>query len=541
MNATAMADARPKSMRVQEALDLAEQHAAAGRTTEAEGLLIELLRARPLHAEAWHRRGLLALKDSRKTEAFAYLNQAATLEPDNAVYQSNLSTAYRRLGKHKQAVAAAERAVSLAPNWSAAHNNLGRALYEDDRPEVSLAAFEKALAFDPNNASAYNNQGNALRRQGDLVGAIASYRRSLTLDASLVDTHSNLAVCLQDRAEYAEARRHFEAALALDPNHANAVTNLSLLDLLEGRFEIGWQRYERRWQSNQMRERKFKMPRWTGEALAGKHLYVYGEQGLGDTLHLCRYLPRLLAAGARITCEVQPKTLGLLGASFPGVAFQPTGARVLLTDYEVPLASLPGLFRTDLSNIDGKVPYLTVPAPRLARWRAVVEAAAPPEILRVGLVWYGSTVHKRDFWRSMTLKQLRPLADLPGTAFFSLQIGERPSELGDWPEGRILDLAPRIGDFTDTAAAIKALDLLISVDTSVVHAAGAVAQPTWVLLPKSPDWRWLLDRADSPWYPTLRLFRQAEVDQWDTVVDAVAAALPRARAALIARRQAQLN
>lgn len=523
-------------MRVQEALDLAEQHLAAGRTREAEGLLVELLRAKPLHAEGWHRRGLLALQDNRKAEALAYLLQAATLEPDNPVYHTNLSSAYRRAGKHKQAIAAAERAVDLAPQWAAAHNNLGRALYEGDQAAAGLAAFDRSLALDPNNPSAHNNKGNALRRLGDLDGAIDSYRRALALNDRLVDSHSNLAVCLQDRADFAEARRHFDAALALDPAHANAATNLSLLDLLEGRFQDGWQRYERRWQSNQMRERKFKMPRWRGEPLAGKHLYVYCEQGLGDTLHLCRYLPRLLAAGARVTCEVQPKTLGLLGASFPGIAFQPAGASVPLTDYEVPLASLPGLYKTDLSTIDGKVPYLTVPAPRLARWRQIVEAAAPADQLRVGLVWYGSTIHKRDFWRSMTLKQLRPLADLPGISFFSLQVGERPSEFGDWPAGRLHDLAPRFGDFTDTAAAIKALDLLISVDTSTVHAAGAVAQPAWVLLPKSPDWRWLLERSDSPWYPSLRLFRQERVNDWDAVVAAVAQALPAARDSLLARR-----
>jgi tetratricopeptide (TPR) repeat protein len=320
-----------------------------------------------------------------------------------------------------------------------------------------------------------------------------------------------------------EALASYERAIALNPDYAEAHWNVCLARLRLGDFRGGWPQYEWGWKAGYRGiERRFAQPRWTGaEPLAGKTLFVHAEQGFGDTIQFVRYVPLVAGAGARVVIEVHPSLVALLSGVQNVSSAVSRGGPLPAFDLHCPLLSLPLAFGTELDTIPARVPYLSAPETHLARWKIRLPRA---EGLRIGLTWSGRNIPDPD--RSMALAQLAPLFDLPGIHFVSLQKDLRDSDEAAL-RGRpgFLHLGPDLADFADTAAVIAQLDLVISIDTAVAHLAGALGKPVWILLPFLSDWRWLLDRDDSPWYPTARLFRQDKARAWDTVIARVRAAL----------------
>jgi hypothetical protein len=376
----------------------------------------------------------------------------------------------------------------------------------------------------PDAPELYNNRGNALKELGRLIEALADYDRAIALKPDYVHAHGNRGNCLDDLMRPDEAEASFRRALALDPDHGDSHWNLAVNRLRAGDLRTGWIESEWRWKSDSLalKQRAFDKPPWLGtEPIDGKTLLVHCEQGLGDAIQFCRYVPLLAMRGAKVILLVDTP-LKVLLSGVAGVT-QCIARGEALPDFDLhcPLLSLPLAFDTTLATIPAEVPYIPLPEP--ARdWSNWLGARSAP---RIGLVWSGNPGHLNDHNRSVPLEKLLPLFDVDAQ-FVSLQKGARERDrarLAELPDVR--DADGELASFADTASLISELDLVISVDTSVAHLAGSLGRPVWVLLPYVPDWRWLLGRDDSPWYPTARLFRQSATRQWDEVVANVLRAL----------------
>jgi hypothetical protein len=355
----------------------------------------------------------------------------------------------------------------------------------------------------------------------------------MQLDPSAFDPPSNLALTLLKMGRATEALAIYDQVCARWPNHPDALANRSLALLTLGQYERGFADYEARWRTRAIRQYQFEQPRWDGSDPAGKTILLMNEQGLGDTLHFVRYAPLLAARGATmiVACgpELRPVIETVAGVAHV-VSDKPLRGEVVTLggdtprwDCYAPLSSLPGLFKTTLETIPATVPYVTADPQRVARFR---ERLAGDDSVKVGIVWAGTAGHINDRARSTSLAAFAPLAGLAGVTFYSLQKGPPAAQASSPPPGmNLVALGDELNDFADTAALLESLDLLISVDTSVVHLAGAMARPVWTLLAAGPDWRWMLGRANSPWYPTMRLFRQPEPGAWPPVMERVAAEL----------------
>jgi tetratricopeptide (TPR) repeat protein len=504
---------------------------ALGRAQEAVDCYQHALRLKPDYLEAHYNLANALCDLGKLEEAIPSYQRALALGPESAEADAvasnpDSSEVYCKLGnallaKNELAKAAPffERSLTLRRDNAEAHNCLGFVLEATGRLEEAREHYGRARDLAPEKAEYHSNLGNVLQAQGRLDEAIQCHQRALELEPGFAKGYNNLAVVFAIQGRINEAMALYEHALTLDPDYVQAQLNRSMLQLLQGDFASGWRNYESRWQA--LKQRSLTQPRWQGEPLAGKCILLHAEQGLGDTLQFLRYLPQVQAAGGSVVLEV-PARLLRLAAQLPGVAELVTSGDPLPPfDCHCPLMSLPLVFGTTLESIPADVPYLSVPA------EAMQSAAAlrwPAKGLRVGLVWSGNPDYGKNLFRSMALRQLEPLLDLEGIHFFSLQMGAAAAQLAQTP-AEITDLAPVTSDMADTAAQIAHLDLVITVDTSVAHMAGALAKPVWLLLPLAPNWRWLQERADSPWYPQMRLFRQPRLGDWPSVVEAVRKAL----------------
>ncbi len=456
-------------------------------------------------------------------QAMEHYQRALSLRPDYPEALCNLGNLMQARQAWDTAIAYYERALSLNPNYADVHNNLGTALFNQGQLAVAIAHYEYALRQRPNYIDARYNLGNAYVKQGNLEAAIAEYQQVLALNPQHLGACHNLGSCLLKQGDVVGAIARFQQVIALDPNHVDAHFNLGVAWLLQGDFPRGFAEYEWRWRTKHFAKTPPTQPQWDGSDLAGRTLLLHPEQGHGDLIQFIRYAPLVAARGGRVIVCC-PENLQRLFASVPGID-RLLNMAVSQQDFEIcaPLLSLPRLLGTTLDTIPATVPYLQVPAD------TQIQLTAPVGMrLKVGLVWAGSPEHPNDAQRSCGLEVLRPLLALPDIAFYSLQVGAPALELAALPEAeqaRITDLSPQLTDFGETAAAIAQLDLVITVDTAVAHLAGALAKPVWVLLAYIPDWRWLLGREDSPWYPTLRLFRQPRRQDWEAVVTQVIAAL----------------
>jgi len=499
---------------------------ALQRYVEALANYDRALALRPDYAEALSNRAVVLRELKRFEESLLNCDRALALRPDIAVAHCNHGNALHGLARFEEAIASYDRALALRPDFAEAHLNRGGALHALWRLDETLAAYDRALALMPNRAEVHYNRGNALHSLKRFDDALASYGRALALRPDYAEALANRGVTLQDLRRFDEALADYGRAQAARPGFADAHYNEALCRLLIGDLERGWDKYEWRWETEQHRsaKRNFPQPLWTGsDDIARKTILLHAEQGFGDTIQFCRYVPEVAACGAHVILEVQ-EPLRTLMTALPGVAqIISLGEPLPEFDLHCPLLGLPRAFATELAAVSGATPYLHAAAEAVMRWNERLGLRNRP---RIGLAWSGRPTHKNDHNRSIELAAfLQVLTGLNATCV-SVQRDVRAADAATLRErGDIIHFDDELKDFSDTAALISNLDLVVAVDTSVVHLAAALAKPVWVLLPFIPDWRWLLDRDDSPWYPTARLFRQDESRRWDSVIARVSAAL----------------
>jgi tetratricopeptide (TPR) repeat protein len=497
-----------------------------GRFDEAIAAYRRAIALRPNYAEA-HCNLASALKDTGQLdEAITAYRQAISLRPNFAEAYSNLGNALTDRGQLDEAIAAFRQAITLNPNLPAAQSNLGIALTDRGHLDEAIAACRQAIALRPNYAEAHYNLGNALAGKGQLDEAVAAFRQAIALNPNIPEAHSNLGNALRDKGQLDEAIAACCQAIALRPNYAEAHNNLSFALLARGDFQRGWEEYE--WRSKckdfPSRPRNFTQPQWDGSSLEARTLLLHTEQGFGDAIQFIRYVPLVAQRGGRIIVECQAQLQRLFQNMAGRCQIVAEGQPLPGFDLRCSLLSLPRIFRTTLDNIPQIVPYLS-PEPALVdAWSRTL--GAPDGQLRVGLAWAGNPRFKGDRTRSLNLQQLAPLAATEGVKFYGVQKGPAGEQAKKPPVGlELVDLGPELNDFADTAAVMSLMDLIITTDTSVPHLAGALGRSVWVMLQLVPDFRWLRDRTDSPWYPTMRLFRQPSRGDWDSVITRVADAL----------------
>ncbi len=491
-------------------------HAAAA---EQIGRALEI---DPHSAIALNNRGNALLELKRYEEALASYDRALALQPDYADALCNRGAALHELGRYDEALASCDRSIAAEPGAAEAHSNRANTLKELQRWEEAVASCDRALALQPDFAPAHLNRANALRELKRFEDALASYDRAVALRPHYTEAFINRGVSLQDLKRFDEALASYGRAIAIEPDYAEAHFHEAMSRLLIGDFRRGWQKYEWRWKSRQLKghRREFAQPLWLGEdQIAGQTILLHAEQGFGDAIQFARYVPLVAERGARVVLEVQ-KSLYELMQSLPGVAqIVSQGERLPAFDVHCPLLSLP----LATGAMPSVTPYLRPPADAVAAWSGRLEFGRRP---RIGIAWSGSATHKNDHNRSIALASFLSCLNGIEAAVVSLQPEVRGSDASVLREqSGIVHFGGALQSFTDTAALIANLDLIIAVDTGVAHLAGALAKPTWVLLPFIPDWRWLLDRDDSPWYPAMRLFRQDESRRWDSVLARVRLAL----------------
>ena len=510
---------------------------ALRRFPEAVDAYQRAIDAAPGYAAALGNMGNTLLAMGRPDEARDAYERALVHEPGRP--RAMLGKALRALGRGAEATAAFRHDAERRPDDPQALNGLAAALSDQagapaddaaaaaqrlDRWGEAVTTCHRVLALRPDDPEALRTLGVALAALDRLEESEAALRQALALLPAEASGYHNLAVTLQAQHRPVEALAVLDLAAALDPGNAQIHHQRATILLRLGRFAEGWEAYEWRFQIGQTSDVHAKFADralWRGEPLDGRTILLMPEQGFGDAIQFVRYAALVAARGGRVLLGVEPP-LARLWAGLPGVAaLVPLGEALPPFDVYCPLLSLPRVFETDLASLPAAIPYLTADAGSVSHWRQLLGHGAPG--LRVGIVWAGNPAHPTDQQRSLPLAALAPLWDLPGIVWFSLQVGPQAAALG--PGAKLVNLAPQLTDFAETAAAIMALDLVIAADTAVAHLAGALGKPVWVLLPSIADWRWLVTGESSPWYPTMRLFRQDARRSWQPVIAAVVAAL----------------
>jgi Flp pilus assembly protein TadD len=509
------AAADPENADMQTTLGIAL--ARAGRAMAALEAYGRALAIDPDHSQALFNTACLLGNLGRLEEAAREHGRVVELNPHNPHAQYMLGATLQALGRLSEAAGAYGEAARLQPAMLAAHVQGAGVLLMLGQFEDALEACDRALGLDAGQAAIWSNRGAALLALNRPREALPAFERAIALDPAFPAGPANRGVALRELNRVEEARASFEQALVLAPDYVEARCNLGVCHLLTGDLEQGFAGHELRWliEPGLSQRRSFDAPQWNGEDVAGRTILLHAEQGFGDTINFCRYAPLLAARGARVVLEVQPP-LKTLMESLDGVSeLLVRGDTLPAFDYHCPLMSLPAAFATRLESIPAPSAYLSASPERLALWRGRI---GPPRGFRLGVVWSGKPTHHNDHNRSIPLEQfLRALPE--GIEIFSLHDRVRDADaevLARHPRIRRFD--GQISDFADTAALAAAMDLVVSVDTSSAHLAAAIGRPTWVLLPFAPDWRWLLGRDDSPWYPGVRLFRQPALGDWDEVL-----------------------
>jgi tetratricopeptide (TPR) repeat protein len=449
--------------------------------------------------------------------AAACYRRALELQPDSPGIYGSLGRLQGKQGAWGEAVESCRRALALAPRRHELHTLLGYALVNAGDYGEAVEVYRRALALKPDSAYTFYGLGYFFERQGDLAAAAESYRLVLRLDPRLVDAHLHLGITHLLQGEVGKAAECFERVREIAPENPEALTFLGYLHLLGGNFSRGWSEHEYRWRTPHfLRDRRpLAPPLWQGEPLEGARILLHAEQGLGDTLQFVRYVPLVRARGGNVVLEVQTRVHRLLKRTSGAGAVIRRGEALPEVDWQCPLLSLPRAFATELNSIPAEIPYVHPDPALVAAWGQRLAGNS----LRIGLNWGGSPTFPYERWRSIPLEQLAPLTHLEGATFYSLQMGPAAAQVKQLGSRvNLVDLQDEQEDFADTAAIVANLGLVISIDTSVAHLAGAMGKPVWVLLHKSPDWRWMLEREDSPWYPTARLFRQTTLGNWQDVV-----------------------
>jgi tetratricopeptide (TPR) repeat protein len=480
------------------------------------------LTSRPDYVEARNNLGNAVAALGRHEEAIGHYQQALAIRPNYPEAHLSLGNVLGALGRHEEAIASYERALAIKPDLADAFNSRGSALRNLHRPAEALASIDKALELNPEFAEALNNRGNALRDLNRPADALASFDKALALRSAFIEALNNRGNAFRDLKLHAEASASYGRALAIDPDHTETRWHRAGLWLVTGDFERGWEEYEWRWKTQQSARRRpdFAQPLWLGEdSLAGRTILLHAEQGFGDTIQFARYVPHVAAKAARVILRVQPQLVALLSSLEGRPQIVSSSEKLPAFDCHCPLLSLPLAFKTRLETMPATVPYLHASKEHMLKWTERLPKSAAP---RIGIAWAGNPAFKGDQSRSIGLPRLSPLLSAAGVEFVSIQKDLRAGDrdiLRNNPHVR--HLGDEINEFGDSAAIMSQLDLVISSDTAIVHLAGALGKPVWILLQYAAEWRWLLDRADSPWYPTARLFRQTRIGDWDSVLEQV--------------------
>ena len=528
-----------------------------GRLADAERVYREVLQQAPNHFDALHLLGVLGLQAGRTEAGVELIGKAIQLNPNSWGAHNNLGNGLRELGRLDAALASFDRTIALRPDFAEAHNNRGVVLQGLNRIGDARVSFDAAIALKPDYAEAYNNRGNARKHEGDREGAIADFDKAIALRPDYAGAHYNRGTVLQELRRFDEALASLDRAIALQPDHAAAYNNrglvlqelrrpddaiasyartialkpnyaeayvnqsVSLLQL--GRFAQAWPLYEWRKKLEQpFGDRSFVQPLWLGKAdISNRTLFVHWEQGLGDTILGARFADLLKARQARVVMSVQQPLYRLFTQMSPDVRIINQDQVPAAFDFHCPLMSLPLALGTTLQTIPARQPYLFADESLRNAWHARLPAKTKP---RIGIVWSGGT-KLENAQRSIDLSTFASLLS-SDVHWISLQKEVRESDAAALGQlHQIAHYGEQLQDFADTAAIVDQLDLVVSVDTSVAHLAGAMGKQVWILLPYHADWRWLLDRSDSPWYPTARLFRQDGTRSWSSVMTDVRGAL----------------
>ncbi len=504
-----------------------------GRIREAEYVYKQILAVQPDHFDCLHALGVALYQLGDYAEAVRLIALALQRNPHDVIALNNLGSALAVQGRLAEALASFSAAVATRPDYAEAHVHRGDVLRELGRDAEAIESYGHAQALRQDLADIHCGRGIALANLKRVDEAIQSYDQALKLRPDYAEAHCGRGIALAALDRIDEALDSFARAQSLRPDYAEAHVNEATYRLLLGDFERGWEKYEWRWQTARFKanRRSFVQALWRGsDDIAGKTILLYGEQGFGDTIQFARYVPLVAAFGARIILEV-PGPLHALTASLPGKP-QIVSAGDPLPDFDLqcPLLSLPLAFRTRLDTIPCDIPYLSAPAEKASAWRERLGAHTKP---RIGLVWAGNPrkdqphINRLDHERSLALDQIAPLLEVDACSFYSLQKGDdaqRQPREGPWCD-RAVDFTDDLHDFSDTAALIENLDLVISVDTSVLHLAGALGKSVWLMNRYNTCWRWFRDRDDTPWYPGVRLFRQNAARDWGPVIGRIATAL----------------
>lgn len=493
--------------------------------TEAIADFDKAISLKPDYQEAWFSRGVGLHDLKRLHDALASYDRAIELNSDYVDAHYNRGVVLHDLKRYDDAMMAYDRVIALQPGYAAAYNNKGHIFQHFKRNPEALEGFEKAIQLNPDYAEAHYNRGFLLFKLHRQDESLDCFNRAIFLNPDYAEAYNGKGYLLHKYNRHDEAIECFEKAISLKPGYADAYANSSLSHLIRGDFEKGWPAYEWRLRRDEVLEsaRNFARPQWMGELpVSGKTILLHYEQGLGDTIQFCRYARMAADLGAEVILEVQPSLMRLLKDLDGVVTLVERGQQLPPFDLHCPLMSLPLAFRTDMDSIPAYSGYIAPDADNVKRWSEVL---GHKKGLRVGLMWSGSLTHINDHNRSIPLQQF--IRMLPaGVDLVSLQKEIRPEDLitlDAHPE--ILRIGEDMADFTDTAALCELVDIVLTVDTSVAHLAGAMGKPVWILLPFNPDWRWLLEREDTPWYPTAKLYRQMRTGDWDEVIEKVRADL----------------
>lgn len=498
------------------------------RLEEAVDAYGRAIALRPGYAEAFCNRANALRLLGRRDEALSSYERATALRPDYADAYFNRGALLEEMERADDAVAAYEMAVALNPNFAEAHNNLGNALRAVCRYDEALAAYDAALALSPRYAEAWTNRGNVLRDLQRYDAALESHDRALAIKPGLAEIYNNRGSALHAMHRFVEAMRDYRRALSLNPGHVDSQASLGLTNLLLGAWKDGWAGYELRFQkkTNPSRRPKHPAPEWMGEDLSGRRLLLFGEQGYGDTIQFIRFAPLMRAAGAEVTVLVPRRLHRLLATVGPGIEFVDAVPPERPFDFQIALMSLPHVLGLTPDTVPAPEHYLRADVRRSEIWRARLGTHG----LKVGVAWQGNPAGSIDNGRSIPLKEFAPLAALEHVRLISLQKNFGAEQLDRKPASMIVETPGFSFDegadaFIDTAAMMANLDLVVTSDTSIAHLAGALGRPVWIVLKHVPDWRWLLVRPDSPWYPSARLFRQPRAGDWAAAMQEVAEAL----------------
>jgi tetratricopeptide (TPR) repeat protein len=494
-----------------------------GRREEALQVFDKAVQLKPDDADLWYQLGSALIEAQRSDEALLCFRHAIELNPAHGEAAYKAGVFLKEQGRFDEALVYLDRSAAAEPEHAPTFAMRGFVRANLKKYQDAIGDYETAIRLDPEHAEACSNLGNAFRDLGQPERALSWYDRALALEPNIVNA-TNRALILTELGRFFEARAAYQYAMGIDPNNPSLLWNLALFQLWLGDFEAGWRGREARWNVPGIAKGypKLDTPMWIGEeSIAGKTVAVCQDEGIGDVIQFVRYVPKLAARGARVILvvnkELCPLLSGLRGVSHCLPKSQ--GMVVPPFDFHVAIDSLPFAFGTRLDSIPLGRDYLPPPEARLVQ--AWEDRLGPHEKLRVGLVWSGNPRHSNDRNRSLPLRSLAPFLDVDAQ-FVSLQKGPRPEDAETLRERKeIVDHTAQLTDFAETAALVSCLDVVITVDTSVAHLAGALGRATWLLLPYVADWRWLLNRDDSPWYPTVRLFRQSETRDYGSVVERV--------------------